>query len=92
MLEFGDFGVFVLRENFGEDFIDAELGGHRVGDLLSVSCDEYDLFGPFVEFVDGDFGFGTDFVGEGESADDPVVANDEEDGAALVSPVGESGS
>ena len=35
-------GVLVCREHLGEDFVDAKIGGDRVGDLLRVARDQRD--------------------------------------------------
>ena len=51
-LEVFDSGVLVVREDFGVDVVDAELGSDAVGDRLRVAGDHHDTDAAVVERID----------------------------------------
>ena len=69
-LQLGNLCVFVFRQHFGHDLVDAELLSDRLRHLLSIAGDHDDTTAELVQFTDGLSGLGANLVFEREGPDD----------------------
>jgi len=63
-------GCFVGGENLGCDFIDSDASGHRVGNRFGISRDHRHWNTKSMKSPDNFIGFGSNFIFNGESAED----------------------
>ena len=86
LLQLGDLGVLVLRQNLGEDLIDPQILAHCLGDLGGVTGDHRHLHPAGLQGAHRRAGFGADLVLDGHGTDDLTVADDVEHSGTSLRP------
>jgi hypothetical protein len=76
----------VGRQDLRRDLVDAETSGDRVGDQLAVAGDHRHLDAHGVELLDCLGRLLSDLILDGESAEDPAIRNNVQDGAPIATP------
>ena len=83
-LELADLVGLVLREDLGEDAVDADGPADRVGGPAVVAGDHHDLEAELPEGGDGGARVGLDRIGDRDDPGDPIVEGDEDGRLAFV--------
>ncbi len=83
-LEVTDLGGFLVGENFGEDILDADLGGNCLGGALVVAGDHHRSDPGFFYSVDGLGGVVFDGVRDADEPEKLAVASHRDDSLAFV--------